>query len=91
MRTRHAGKVDGNQAFIVESLRAIGVSVQSLASVGDGCPDLLAEKGDQCWLIEVKMPGCDLNERQKKWIGNWRGTVHVIRTQDEVLKLVGVL
>ena len=85
------GKVDANQELIVDALRAIGVSVQSLASIGKGCPDLVAAKGDKCWLIEVKGPKGKLTPDQERWIGNWRGTVHVLRTPDEALKLVGVI
>lgn len=88
---RTAAKIDSNQPLIVESLRAIGVSVQSLASVGKGCPDIVAAKGDKCWLIEIKGPKGKLTPDQERWIGAWRGTVHVIRTADEALKLVGVL
>lgn len=37
-----AARVDGNQKSIVDRLRSCaGVSVQSLAKVGEGCPDLL--------------------------------------------------
>lgn len=39
--SRFARKVDDNQADIVEALRLRGHRVQSLASVGNGCPDLL--------------------------------------------------
>jgi hypothetical protein len=85
------GKVDANQGQIVDALRAIGVSVQSLASIGKGCPDLIAAKGDKCWVIEVKGPKGSLTPDQEKWIGNWRGVVHIIRTVDEALKLVGVI
>jgi Holliday junction resolvase len=85
------GKVDANQGQIVDALRAIGVSVQSLASIGKGCPDLIAAKGDKCWVIEVKGEKGRLTPDQEKWIGNWRGVVHIIRTVDEALKLVGVI
>ena len=38
---RQAAKVDDNQAAIVEALRSLGASVESLAAVGKGVPDLL--------------------------------------------------
>ena len=88
---RLAARVDTNQKSIVDALRAIGVSVQSLASIGRGCPDLVAAKGAQCWLIEVKGAKGKLTPDQTKWIEAWRGDVHVIRTVDEALQLVGVL
>jgi len=34
-------KVDANQPEIVETLRACGASVQSIHTVGQGCPDIL--------------------------------------------------
>ena len=38
---RRAAKVDANQEQIVQALRACGATVQSLAGVGKGVPDLL--------------------------------------------------
>ncbi len=38
---RRAAHIDGNQAEIVTALEANGFTVQSLASVGEGVPDLL--------------------------------------------------
>ena len=86
-----AAKVDANQADIVKALRTCGVSVQSLATVGKGCPDLVASDGQDTWLIEVKGPKGKLTPDQVEFISNWRGTVHIIRTVDEALQLVGVL
>lgn len=56
--SRFARKVDANHALIVEALRKRGHLVQSLASVGAGCPDLLvAKRGSrQLVLLEVKVP-----------------------------------
>lgn len=34
-------RVDANQAEVVAALRSLGLSVQSLATVGNGVPDLL--------------------------------------------------
>ena len=86
---RRAAKIDEVQPSIVEALRKVGASVVSLASIGQGCPDLLACKGDRLWLIEVKGPKGTLTDDQKRFILNWSGTVHIIRTPDEALKLVG--
>ena len=86
-----AAKIDLNQPAIVEALRKVGVSVQSLASIGKGCPDLLASKGDAMWLIEVKGPKGTLTPDQVEFINNWQGAVHIVRTVDDALKLVGVL
>lgn len=66
---RKYGKVDGNQAEIVRSLRHIGAVVQSLASVGGGCPDLLVGFRGQWYLIEVKQKGEWLTDDQVEWWG----------------------
>ena len=88
---RFAAKVDLNQAEIVDALRKAGVSVQSMAAIGKGCPDLLCAKGGKVWTIEVKGPKGKLTDDQVEWIGKWNGTVHIARTVDDALAIVGVL
>ena len=51
---RRAAKVDANQAEIVQALRQIGAVVQSLAAVGNGCPDLLVGYRNRLFLLELK-------------------------------------
>ena len=86
---RRAAKIDEVQPSIVEALRNAGISVVSLAAIGQGVPDLLAAKGDKYWLIECKGPKGKLTPAQVKFVLDWPGTVHIIRTPDEALKLVG--
>lgn len=86
---RRAAKIDEVQPSIVEALRKVGASVVSLASIGQGCPDLLACKSGRYWLIECKGPKGKLTPDQQRFILNWDGPVHIIRTPDEALKLVG--
>lgn len=84
-------KVDLNQKAIVDALRSIGVSVQSTAALGKGFPDLVCAKGAMTWLIEVKGPKGKLTDDQVKFINAWRGHVHIVRTVDEAMQLVGVV
>ena len=52
---RRAAQVDGNHAEIVTALRSVaGVSVCSLAGLGDGVPDLLVGARGLSYLCEVK-------------------------------------
>ena len=88
---RMYGKVDANQAEIVKALRQVGMSVLSLAPMGKGCPDLLVADDDSYFLIEVKGPKGKLTEDQVAFIADWRGVVHIARTVDEALNIVGVL
>ena len=90
--SRRAAKVDGNQAAIVSALRAAGCSVQSLAEVGDGCPDILVGVERVNVLMEVKDPTQSatdrrLNTRQKRWHAEWKGTAHLVETVDQALAI----
>jgi hypothetical protein len=85
---RRAAKVDANHAEIVDGLRAMGVSVQSLAAVGDGCPDLLCGFRTSNVLIEVKVPGEKLNVVQKHWHADWRGTAHVVWSLSDAITVM---
>ena len=85
------GKVDANHGEIVQALRSVGVSVQSLANIGHGCPDIVAAKGSMTWMIEIKGAKGKLTPDQIKFIGAGAGTVHIVRTVDDALQLVGVL
>lgn len=84
---RIAAKIDANQPEIVAALRAVGCTVQSLAEVGDGCPDLLVGIKGVWFLLEVKMPGETLNPRQKRWHAEAHGRTHLVRTADEALAI----
>jgi Holliday junction resolvase len=51
---RRAAKIDANQEQIVSALRAAGATVQSLAAIGNGCPDLLVGFNRKTLLMEIK-------------------------------------
>jgi Holliday junction resolvase len=71
---RRRGKVDDNQRAIVEALRKCGASVQSLAAVGHGVPDLLVGWAGRTWLVEVKhAKRGTLTPEQVEWHRDWRG------------------
>ena len=87
------GKLDSNQQAIVKALRAYGCSVQSLADIGGGCPDILVGVRGMCWLFEIKDPAKpqsqrNLTEAQLKWHTAWRGQVTVIHTFQEALRVI---
>lgn len=91
---RRAAKVDGNHSDVVDALEAAGATVQSLAAVGRGCPDLLVGYLGRNWLFEVKDGSLSpsrraLTDDQIKWHGGWRGAVEVINGAEEALQLIG--
>jgi Holliday junction resolvase len=91
---RRAAKVDGNHTEIVQALRSVGATVQSLAAVGGGVPDLLVGWRGMNLLIEVKdgsrIPSQQrLTPEQVKWHEAWGGRpVFVVRTVDETLEVL---
>jgi len=94
--SRRAAKVDGNQGDIVAALEAAGASVQSLAAVGNGCPDLLVGYRSINYVIEVKdpaQPACKrrLNSHQKPWHAEWQGRAHLVETVEQALLVIGAV
>lgn len=95
--TRSTGNLDANHHEIANAFRGLGCSVQSLADVGKGCPDLLV--GIDCGnlrvnlLVEVKafpagtLKG-ELNDDQTRWHESWRGQVATVRSLEDVGRLV---
>ena len=92
-----AAKIDANQDQIVTALRAAGATVQSLAGVGKGTPDLLVGYKGQTLLMEVKdgfkTPSARLlTEDQIRWHGSWKGgALAVVDSPDAALRMIGVL
>ena len=88
MRLR--AKVDANQKEIVKALRAGGCSVQILAQVGHGVPDLLIGFRGVTDLAEVKdgdLPPSarKLTQDEQSWISAWRGRrVLLLKSLDDV-------
>ena len=90
---RQAAKTDANQGLIVHALRKAGASVQSLAPVGKGCPDLLVGYKGINYLMEVKdgnkVPSKQLlNIEQEHWHSVWTGAVHTVKSEAEALNIL---
>ena len=94
---RRAAKVDANQPVIVAALRQAGASVQSLAAIGAGCPDLLVGYAGRTALVEVKdgaKPPSDrkLTPDQKQWHQNWQGgTLAVVPDVEAALRVLALM
>jgi Holliday junction resolvase len=92
-----AAKVDANHVQVVEALRAAGATVQSLAGVGKGVPDLLVGYRQTTLLMEVKdghkSPSQrKLTEDQLKWHREWNGgTLAVVDGPEAALRVLGVI
>ncbi len=76
-----AARVDANQSELADAWREMGGSWLHLHAVGQGCPDALLGMCGLMELAEVKTETGQLNERQRRWLGEWRGRpVRIIRT-----------
>ena len=92
-----AAKIDANQVEIVKALRQAGATVQSLASVGKGVPDLLVGFSSKTALLEIK-DGAKVKSAQKLtpdqvgWHANWRGgTLATVDSVDAALRVLKVM
>ena len=94
---RRAAKIDANQESVVSALRAAGATVQSLAAVGKGVPDLLVGYKGKTLLMEVKdgrkPPSAQrLTEDQLTWHGSWKGgSLAVVDGPEAALRMLGVI
>ena len=92
---RKRAKIDDNQTVIVKALRAIGASVQSLATIGGGCPDLVVGYRGVNYLLEIKDGSKPPSKRkltpdEREFIDNWRGKVSVVNSINDAIKAVAV-
>jgi len=94
---RRAARTDENQEQIVKALRAVGASVQSLAAVGHGVPDLLVGYQGKNILIEIKDGNKTPSKRkltddQMKWHESWNGgAVAVVDSVDAAWAALGIM
>lgn len=91
---RLSARIDDNQPAIVRALRDVGASVQSLASLGKGCPDLLVGYRGQNLLLEVKNldgRGRALTADETAWHADWRGAVVVVESVEQALAAIGAV
>jgi hypothetical protein len=94
---RRAAKIDANHVQVVLALEAAGATVQSLAAVGQGVPDLLVGFQGKTLLMEIKdgkKPPSHrkLTDQQLAWHGSWRGgPLAVVDGPDAALRMLGVL
>lgn len=93
MTRGHKGRTDGNHTEVAKALLAIGCSVQSIAAVGLGCPDLLAAKWDVTVLFEVKDGSKPASERaltkhEKKFHEGWKGLCFVVESGEQAVRIM---
>jgi hypothetical protein len=90
---RRAARTDTNHGELVDVIKAMGGTVQSLAPVGKGCPDLLVGWRNKNLLLEIKDGSRPPSERvltpdQKRWHSDWKGKVYIVNTLDDLLLIL---
>ena len=88
---RRNAKVDANHSKIVAAFRELGVSVLSLANLGQGVPDLLVARCGVTMLVEVKAPKGKETEDQLRFFEGWQGQIFIVRDVAGVLTVVRLL
>ena len=89
-----AAKTDANHTEIVAALRQVGATVQSLAAVGQGVPDLMVAFRSNLHLLEIKdgtLPPSHrrLTPEQERWHSTWGSPVKVVKDVWEALEAIG--
>lgn len=102
MPPRYARKIDASQPSIVNGLREKGCSVEHLARMGEGWPDLMVGYEKVNLLFELKTPNSEHSKRkpggksngsktatrQLQWHESWRGTVYEVMDFEEAWGIV---
>jgi len=83
-------KIDRTHRDVVQALRACGYGVQSLATVGKGCPDLLVSARGRWYVLEVKAEKGKVRDLQATWHGQHCAPVHVVRSAEDAVNAISV-
>jgi len=90
---RRIARIDRNQTEIVELFRQAGYSVQSLAQLGNGVPDLLIARNGVNHLVEIKdgekpQSKQQLTADQSEWTWRWKGKVWLVTSKDDAIDMI---
>jgi Holliday junction resolvase len=84
-----AKKTDTNQAEIIRALREVGASVEDTHEHGRGFPDIVVGFRGENYLMEIKSGKGKLNQREVEWHENWKGSVWVVHTPEQAIRILG--
>lgn len=90
---RRAANLDSNHTAVVLALRSIGATVQSLASMHGGVPDLLVGYHGKNVLLEVKdgekcASARALTVQEAEWHSTWGGQLATVYSPEEAQRAV---
>lgn len=88
MSARYGRKLDVNHAEMVRALEIFGAAVETIQGATPGTPDLLVRIFGVERTAEVKPPGKDLNDNQRKWWVRWGREATILRTPADCAALI---
>ena len=92
---RKHGKLDSNHREIVAALRQCGAFVQSVADVGNGCPDLIVAYHGRIFMMEIKDGAGKLTAGEDAWVAECERiggvAVHIVRSAEDALRVIGAV
>lgn len=80
--------MDLNHAQIINGLRQAGIAAHSIASVGDGIPDILAGYRGICVVLEVKRFKEEPTQKEREFAERWPGPYCIVNTPVEAIEAV---
>ena len=89
-------RLDANHNEIVSALRTAGASVQSLASIGGGCLDLLVGVRGVTTVMEIKDGNKPPSKKrlttdEQRWYDAWNGSKFIVYSVDQALQILSSL
>jgi len=86
-------RVDATQTDIVATLRLLGCSVVSLATVGKGCPDLAVSFPGRTYLVECKDGNkkWKLTPDQVQFAMDWHDDITLLESVDDAHEFVAAI
>ncbi|MDR6393039.1 hypothetical protein [Paraburkholderia phenoliruptrix] len=87
---KYARRADGNQAKIVEALRAAGCRVVPTHTIGQGFPDLVVDYHGRTCLVEIKDPKQPPSKRrltpaQEEFHAAWTGPIYTVESPEHAV------
>jgi hypothetical protein len=76
-------RTDANADAIIEAMEQCGATVYR-----GGPLDCIVGIRGESWLVEIKTAKGKLREKQKKFLALWKGSVSVIRTVEDGVRLI---
>jgi hypothetical protein len=72
-------------------LKKAGATVQSIASVGKGCPDILVGFRGWNYVMEIKTKDGKLTPMELTWHRAWAGRIYIVRDVETALIVIGAI